>query len=130
MRKIYFVFAVMIVLAIAAVFSLHPYKSANIKSIKKPTATIIPSDVATILQKSCTGCHGDGGGKLARSMWDFSSWETYSAKKQYEKSTDICNAMMDGSMPPADIQESYPEKIPTAQQIEVVCKWANSLIGK
>jgi hypothetical protein len=128
MKKIYFIFAAIIVLAIAAALSLNPYKSANTKSIRKSVTSIIPGDVATILQNSCTGCHGEGGGKLARSRWDFSSWNTYSAKKQYEKSTDICNAMTDGSMPPADFQETYPDKTPTAQQIEIVCKWANSLI--
>jgi len=91
---------------------------------------MIPEDVAAILKNSCTGCHGNGGGKLARSVWDFSSWNTYSPKKQFEKSTGICNAMTDGSMPPLDIRESYPDKVPTAKQMDLVCKWANSLIVK
>lgn len=130
MRKIYFIYAAMIVFAIAAAISINPYKSATQKPIIKPVTAIIPNDVAAILQNSCTSCHGDGGGKLAISMWNFSSWNAYSAKKQYEKSTDMCNAMMDGSMPPPDIRESFPDKIPNAQQIDIVCKWANSLIVK
>lgn len=120
----------MIVFAVAAVLSFNPYKSAIKKPVKRPVTSAIPEDIAAILQNSCTGCHGNGGGKLPRSAWDFSLWNTYSSKQQFEKSTDICNAMTDGSMPPLDIQETYPDKVPTAKQVDLVCKWANSLMVK
>ena len=128
MRKVYFIWAVLVIFVIAAAISLNPYKSAIIQPVKRSVTSAIPLDVAAILRNSCAGCHGDGGGKLARSVWNFSSWYTYSPKKQSEKSTDICNAMTDGSMPPLDIRESYPDKVPTAKQVDLVCKWANSLM--
>jgi len=129
MKKFNFVYVVIIALAIAAFLTISPIKSANKKTITQSTNSI-PDDVSKILKKSCTSCHDAGGNGMAMSMWNYSSWDTYSAKKQSKKSSAMCDAMTNGAMPPSEIRKSYPDRIPTAAQIQIVCKWANSLMIK
>lgn len=129
MKKLNFVYVVMVALAIATFLTISPIKSATQKSITQ-SVNSIPEDVSKILKKSCTSCHDAGGNGMAMTMWSFSSWDTYSAKKQSKKSSAICDAMTNGSMPPSEIRKSYPDRVPTAVQIQTVCKWANSLMIK
>jgi hypothetical protein len=126
MKKFNFVYVVMIALAIAAFLTISPIKSANQKTMTLSTNSI-PDDVSKILKKSCTGCHDEGGNGMAMTMWNYSAWDTYPAKKQAKKSSAMCDAMTNASMPPSEIRKSYPDRVPTAAQIQIVCKWANSL---
>jgi hypothetical protein len=90
----------------------------------------MPDSVAMILAKSCIGCHDSGGSKLASSKWSYSGWASYSDEKQAKKSDAMCRAITKGSMPPKKVRKENPEKIPTAAQIETICKWAASLNKK
>ncbi|HNW89395.1 MAG TPA: hypothetical protein PKN48_07005 [Bacteroidales bacterium] len=125
MTKKKFILAAMSVLALVAVMAISPLKSVSQQQIN-PSGTSIPEDVAKILKNSCTSCH-DAGGGMAASIWSFSSWDTYNAKKKAKKAKAICNSMTTGSMPPAGTRQSSPDKVPTKAQIEIVCKWATSL---
>lgn len=129
MKKFNLVFVVMIAIAIATFLTVSPIKSESQKTISSSTNSI-PEDVAKILKKSCTSCHDEGGNGMAMAMWNFSSWDTYAAKKQSKKSQAICDAMTNGTMPPSDIRKSYPDRVPTAEQIQIVCRWASSLSVK
>lgn len=124
MKKNKLIFAALFVLAVVAVLAISPLKSVSQQ--QSPSGTSIPDDVTKILKNSCTSCH-DAGGGMAASIWSFSSWDTYNAKKQAKKSKAICNSMTTGSMPPAGTLKSSPDKAPTKAQIEIVCKWAASL---
>ncbi len=124
MKKTKFVFAAISVLALMTVLAISPLRSVSQQ--QNPSGTSIPEDVTKILKNSCTSCH-DAGGGMAASIWSFSSWDTYNAKKQAKKSKAICNSMTTGSMPPAGTIKSNPDKVPTKAQIEIVCKWAASL---
>jgi len=90
----------------------------------------IPEDVAGVLAKSCISCHGEGGNGMAMAHWNFSTWDKYSEKKQIKLSKAICNAMAKESMPPSWVKQSNPDRIPTALQTEMVCKWAGSRDAK
>jgi cytochrome c5 len=125
MKKQKIIFVAMFVLTIAAVMAFSPLRSVSQKQINQSGASI-PEDVAKILKNSCTSCH-DAGGGMAASVWSFSAWDTYKTKKQAKKSKAICDAMTNGSMPPSGTGQS---KIPTKAQIEIVCKWADSLVIK
>ena len=129
MKKIHFILVAMFVLSVAAVLSISPSKAVSQKKINS-TGNSMPDSVKQVLSNSCIGCHADGGKGSAMYMWNFSVWDTYSAEKQSKKANAICNAITKGSMPPESVKKATPEKIPTAAQKEIVCKWAASLKAK
>ena len=129
MKKIHFVLFAMIIISIAVGIVIYPSKVLSQKKISQKSYSI-PNDVAEILSNSCVSCHGDGGKGMAMSRWNFSIWDTYSAEKQAKKANAICNAITNGSMPPASVKKTNPEKIPSRAQKEIVCNWANSLNKK
>jgi len=129
MKKIHFVLFAIIIMSIAMGIVIYPSIVLSQKKISQKSYSI-PNNVAEVLNNSCVSCHGDGGKGMAMSMWNFSVWDTYSAKKQAKKANAMCNAITKGSMPPASVQKATPEKIPTKAQIDIVCKWANSLNSK
>ena len=128
MKKTHLFMLAMIVLSVAAVLAISPIKASSHKTLTR-TSTM-PDSVAKILSNSCIKCHNTGGNVMAMSKWHFSKWDTYPADKQAKKATSICEAMTKGKMPPNSVRKSNPEKIPTAKQIALVCKWANSLNTK
>jgi hypothetical protein len=44
-----------------------------------------------------------------------------------KKASGICSELTEGKMPPKSVRKSNPELIPSKQQIELICKWAESL---
>lgn len=129
MKKTHFVLLSMFIFSIVAVIVIYPFKAVSQKRTSQMSNSI-PENVADVLRNSCISCHGEGGKEMAMSMWNFSVWDTYSAKKQAKKANAICNAITNGSMPPASVKKASPEKVPTAIQREIVCNWANSLNKK
>ena len=87
----------------------------------------IPEDINKIFQTSCMSCHGSDGGRLPKSRLNFSRWAGYGAAKEAEKASLICSAVTKGKMPPKSARESNPELIPAKEQIDLICKWAESL---
>jgi hypothetical protein len=88
---------------------------------------VIPEDINKIFEASCMSCHGSDGGRLPKSKLNFSRWTSYSAAKVEEKASLICSTLRKGKMPPKSARESNPELIPTKEQIDLICKWAESL---
>ncbi|HNW69305.1 MAG TPA: hypothetical protein PKI01_02805 [Bacteroidales bacterium] len=129
MKKIQLIIGAVFVLAMAAFFTITPLTSSSQKQIAQ-SATSIPADVSKILQNSCTGCHDAGGNGMAMSMWSYSSWDKYSAKKQSKKAKAMCNTIKAGMMPPMNVRQSDPSKIPTMEQTNTICNWASSLPKK
>lgn len=87
----------------------------------------IPEDIYTIFQTSCMQCHGFKGGRFPKARLNFARWTEYSVSKEVEKSLLICSALRKGIMPPKSVRKARPEIIPTKEQIEMICKWAQSL---
>lgn len=90
----------------------------------------IPEEVNKIFQTSCMPCHGSKGGRLPGAKLNFSRWEGYTPAKQKEKASKICSQVSNGTMPPRSIRESKPELIPTKEQVDLICKWSESLKSK
>jgi hypothetical protein len=126
MKKSHYVLFAMFAISIAAFLFISPLKVISQKKITQSSYSI-PDNVAEVLRNSCVSCHESGGNVMAESMWSFSSWDKYSAKKQASKSKAMCNAITSGKMPPSNIRQSNPSRIPTAVQTETICKWAISL---
>jgi mono/diheme cytochrome c family protein len=87
----------------------------------------IPDSINKIFQTSCMPCHGSQGGRLPGARLNFSRWKGYGAAKETEKASLICSAVRKGAMPPKLVRESKPENIPTKEQADLICKWAETL---
>ncbi len=96
----------------------------------KGQSSRIPKDVNKIFQISCISCHGVNGGRFPKLKLNFERWSSFSTAKEAEKALSICSSMRKGTMPPKTTRISNPELIPTQEQIDVVCKWAESLKSK
>lgn len=86
----------------------------------------IPANVKVIVAASCTPCHTDEGGLMARSKLNLSVWGTYSPEKQKEKALRMYEQLDSGKMPPKKAREKNPELIPTPEQTSVIKEWADT----
>jgi mono/diheme cytochrome c family protein len=96
----------------------------------KEQSVPIPDTINKIFQISCIPCHGIDGGRFPHSRLNLSKWAGYSAEKEAEKAALICSTLSRGSMPPKSRRESQPELNPTKEQVEMICKWAESFNSK
>ncbi len=122
MKKLNYLMLAILGVFLAAIVIISPLKAVSQKKTNQ-IANAIPDNVASILKNSCASCHNTGGG-MAASVWSFSAWDSYKVKKQAKKANAICKAISNGSMPPSSVGK---DRIPTAEQKDIVCKWATSL---
>lgn len=87
----------------------------------------LPENVNKIVTFSCMPCHSAKGGFMSRGKLNFTDWTQYSVAKQKEKALKMYSELKKGAMPTKTARENRPEIIPTAEQIEVIKKWAESL---
>jgi cytochrome c5 len=85
-----------------------------------------PDNVNKIVSASCTPCHIDKGGTMAKSKLNFSAWDKYPAEKQNEKVKKIYSELDKDKMPPKGARQNRPDIIPTAEQVEVIKKWSET----
>lgn len=96
----------------------------------KEQPSAIPDNINKILKVSCLNCHGSDGRLLALVKLNLSKWDEFTAAEKANKAAGICYEMTEGKMPPKSTRKSNPELIPSAEQIELICKWAESLKPK
>ena len=108
------------------IFVLSGIKIVSGQEVKDQAAPI-PDDINMILKASCIKCHGNSGKVLARIKLNFSTWAEYSSLEGAKKASAICSELVKESMPPKSSRKSNPELIPSKEQIELICKWAESL---
>ena len=94
---------------------------------KKEQPIPIPDSINKIFMTSCMPCHGSQGGRLPGARLNFSRWKGYGASKEAEKALLICSVIRKGTMPPKTARTSKPENIPTKEQADLICKWAETL---
>ena len=115
------------ILWLVAIIVLLANKSIASGQTGKRQQFPIPENINKIFQTSCMPCHGDNGGRLPKSRLYFSRWAGYGAAKEAEKASLICSAVRKGKMPPKSVRDSKPELIPTKEQVDLICNWAESL---
>ena len=98
--------------------------------IFKEQPSQIPENIYKIFQTSCLKCHGSNGRLLALAKLNLSKWDEYTAAEKGKKASLICSEVTGGKMPPKSVRKSNPELIPSKEQIELICKWAESLKPK
>jgi len=113
----------------ALILAIILFPVAGILSAQKTGGNFypIPENVNEIFRTSCTKCHGKEGGRFPKTRLNLSKWQTYGPEKEVEKAILICNTLKRGSMPPKSAREKGSVAIPTREQIEIVCQWAQSL---
>jgi hypothetical protein len=94
---------------------------------QKVAAAPIPADVNKIFTTSCTPCHWTGGKTRALWLVNFSKWTNYSSSKGASKASMICSVLTKGKMPPKKVRKEMPAMIPSKEQLDLICKWAESL---
>jgi hypothetical protein len=95
--------------------------------VEKDQTSPIPENINKIFQTSCMKCHDNKGGIMPRTKLNFSKWAEYNSATKSEKASKICSELTEESMPPKSARKSNPELIPTKEQIDLICKWADSL---
>lgn len=108
------------------IFILSGIKIASGQEVKDQAAPI-PDEINMILKASCYKCHDNNGKILARMKLNFSTWAEYSSKEGAKKASESCSELVKETMPPKSTRKSNPEMIPSEEQIELICKWAESL---
>jgi mono/diheme cytochrome c family protein len=88
---------------------------------------VITADVMKVFDKSCAACHKDPGMKFAQGPFNISTFENYSPEKQAAKAKTVCDWATKGKMPPKKYQTNNPDKVPTKDDIKILCDWAASL---
>ena len=90
-------------------------------------AVTMPDSVLQFVKKTCMDCHADDGNGMAKAHINFSQWNGYSAEKQASKAQDMCKVLTKGAMPKKSWVKSNPTLAPKQADIDMICKWANSL---
>jgi mono/diheme cytochrome c family protein len=87
----------------------------------------VPADVTAILEKSCTGCHSDDGGAMAKMHFNFAKWNEYSAEERTSIGQDIVKIVSKGKMPPKKFLKNNPEAKLTDAEKKTISNWAGQL---
>ncbi len=111
--------AILLLICIAS-----PLKAQGIQK-KGEKSKAVPADVTAILKKSCTGCHSDEGGALAKSHFNFTKWNEYSAEERTSIGQEIQKMVSKGKMPPKKFLTNYPDLKLSAAEKKAVCNWAS-----
>jgi len=107
-----------------AIFAMIQSASAQAQKVQ---AAPIPEEVNKIFKTSCTPCHWNDGKMMALGMVNFSNWTKYSSSKGASKASMICYALTKEKMPPKKVRKKMPEIVPSKEQLDLICKWAESL---
>lgn len=106
--------------------------SVQITSCQTPKdqSSAIPENINKIFKVSCMNCHGSDGRLLALAKLNLSKWDEFTAAEKANKAAGICYEMTEEKMPPKSTRKSNPELIPSKEQTDLICKWAESLKPK
>jgi hypothetical protein len=130
MKRIYSYSVILIVAAIIATPLLMPRNAVSSSKASSPAGPVIPDSVKVVLEKSCFPCHASPGKGMAMSKLNFDKWADYSPEKQANKAADMCEEMTKSKMPPSSFRKNNPDKVPTAQDISIICNWTKTFVKK
>jgi hypothetical protein len=98
--------------------------------VDKDQTSLIPENINKIFQASCMKCHATNGKIMAKTKLNFSKWAEYDSETKAKKASEVCSELNKESMPPKSARKSNPELVPTKEQTELICKWAELLKSK
>jgi len=84
-----------------------------------------PAEIKTIIDNKCYGCHsikGESDDAKAALMWD--SIPSYEKAKQVARLDKIIEVLTEGTMPPKEVIEKWPEAKISEAEARVLKTWA------
>jgi hypothetical protein len=131
MKKIALISFLATTILFALILVLNPQTvSGSKKYAPGGPETALPDSIQKFVKKVCMDCHADDGNFMAKGKINFSEWSTYDAEKQMKKAAAICKELTKSAMPPKKWRTNNPADVPTQAQVDMVCRWANSLQKK
>ena len=128
MKKITLLSLIALSVLFAIVIALNPQTViGSMKPLPAGPGTKLPDSVLKFVQKTCMDCHADDGNFMAKGKVNFSTWEKYDSEKQMGKAKAMCKQLTKSAMPPKKWRKNNPDNVPTKADIDMVCRWANSL---
>jgi hypothetical protein len=119
-----------VILLLISGFSVFALLMINFPVIGQATLKQIPTlpeGVNKIVIASCTPCHTNEGGLMAKSKLNFTEWTKYSPEKKKEKAAKMYSELSKGDMPPKAARQKRPDLIPDQEQIDIIKKWSESI---
>jgi len=136
-------------LIVAIVLLIQLYRPAKTNPPADPSKSLfaipqMPHDVAQSLEHSCSDCHTDNTtwpkySYVAPISWlvvddvnegrrhvNFSEWGTFSAERQQQKLTQICDEVKDGGMPLRQYTWMHSGTALNQQQRDTICTWTKA----
>ncbi len=132
--------------AVLAALQLIPVDRKNPSSVPAKSMYVVesvPENVRSLLKRSCSDCHSNetrwpwysyvapaswilaSDVHEARRKMNLSDWADYSEKKQSHELEEICNEILDGSMPDSKYTWIHRDSRLTANERDAVCQWTN-----
>jgi hypothetical protein len=110
-------------LTFSFVFVLSLLVSASDKPSK--THPPMPDNVKAVIEKSCFGCHNTGSkNDKAKEALDFKKMDKLSKIKKIGAYKEIGETIEENEMPPKKFLDRYPDKKLSADEKELLMKWA------
>ncbi len=122
------ILALISVVAFAIFAALSPSGENNAISTNPPQEEALdlgfPDDVQTFLENTCFPCHtAEAKSAKAKLKLNFSKWADLSDTKKIKKLDKICKTIEGEDMPPKKFIDNYPDRKPTKEDAEMICKW-------
>jgi len=111
---------------ISTVCMLNPLKAQTTQN-PADSIKVFPDSVMTVLKKSCFDCHTDPGRIMPLEKLNLSKWNEYTAEKQAAKASAMCEEVTKGKMPPSKYREKNPDKVPSADDLKIICDWVKAM---
>ncbi|RYY37826.1 MAG: hypothetical protein EOP46_01190 [Sphingobacteriaceae bacterium] len=140
LRKVWIIAAILIVVAISIQFVQQPVQNAPVTNPMKA-----PEEVTQIFRKACYDCHSNETRlnwydkvapvswlikkdvEVARSRFNFSTWDTLSIANQQVRLWEIVNMVLTGKMPLGTYDALHPGARLTSHDVDVLKKYVVSV---
>lgn len=146
MKKIIKLLVIVIIALIVLIQLYRPerFTTAEVTGDHITKKLNVPSNVETILKRSCYDCHSNqttwpwysavapiswfviSDVTRGRAKMNFSEWGKYSQNKQSIKLDKICDQITDGNMPLKQYLYIHKNAVLSQQDKDILCNWANS----
>lgn len=121
---LYFVIAFFTVVTVSFGFKTHP-KTNITPDLPQNSGIEIPSDVQSLLDRSCLPCHGPDGSGKPKMKWNYEKMGDYTTSKLVGKLVKINEVVSEEDMPPPKKIKKNPELKLTSEERDVLAKWAD-----
>ena len=130
MRNLFTVLTIA-VLALTMLSFIDGEKSIFIQDENGTSSFEIPTDVQTIIDNSCYGCHNsESSSTKGKIKLKFDNMPNMKTGKLIGKLSKISKSVTKGKMPPEKILKEHPEIALSEEEADTLTKWANDLSKK